>query len=361
MDPVEEGEGEGGAIEAVAVAAAAGAAALCLSCGVKTFGPWCHSCGQKNDDLRRSTFRLARDWVEDTFAFDSRMWRTLALMVAKPGHVPTSYAHGRRSRFTPPVRLFLVVSFLFFLVLSLTSTLFVAVELKPNAAAQGGAPMIAASVGEGESECDFTASVAFFVRPQDVEIDRALWRSCQATLEAAARAELEEADTVVMAGEDGAVLQDEAAREEAMGLVSRIIDGVSIAVEDPQSFNQEVNTWLPRVMFLMTPVLAILLALFIRGRDALVFDHMVLSLYTHAIGFAIVGAAILAAQAGFGFAFPAAMLLIGLYFTMALRRAYGRGWIKTVWTSAMTGLIYLITLSSIVMSIVVSAVLKDVV
>ncbi len=55
---------------------------------------------------------LARDFIEDTFAFDSRMWRTLGLLASSPGVVPTNYSHGCRARYTPPVRLFLVVSFL---------------------------------------------------------------------------------------------------------------------------------------------------------------------------------------------------------------------------------------------------------
>ncbi|MCK5749731.1 MAG: hypothetical protein KAH44_26180, partial [Oricola sp.] len=64
------------------------AGVLCLACGGAISGPYCASCGQKNDDLRRSSFVLAKDFFKDTFGFDSRMWRTLGLLAASPGRVP---------------------------------------------------------------------------------------------------------------------------------------------------------------------------------------------------------------------------------------------------------------------------------
>ena len=48
----------------------------------------------------------------------------------------------------------------------------------------------------------------------------------------------------------------------------------------------------------MTPITALLMGVFIRGRDALFFDHMVMALYGHAVAFAVVGAAILLTQLG---------------------------------------------------------------
>ena len=198
---IEPGEG-GEAIEppaeaVIGAAVAAGAALACLSCGAKIVGAWCANCGQKNDDMRRSVFVLFKDFIKDTFSFDSRMWRTLGLMAAAPGRVPTDYSHGKRSRYTPPVRLFLVVSFLFFLILGLTQTLFVAFDVKAKTPAEIAAekqrteealaelpPEARAAVeaaGEdadglvvidGESvDCDINVKVRFFVHPKDLALD----------------------------------------------------------------------------------------------------------------------------------------------------------------------------------------------
>ncbi|MEQ8179995.1 MAG: DUF3667 domain-containing protein [Amphiplicatus sp.] len=356
MDVIDdEAGGEESLSPAAGVAAAAGAALACLSCGSKIFGAYCHDCGQKNDDLRRSLLSLARDFVEDTFAFDSRMWRTLGLMAAKPGVVPTDYAHGRRSRYTPPVRLFLVVSFLFFLALSLTSTMFVAMDVRASAPAEGvatkalnAAVTVAAEDESDEPDCNITAGLRFFVRPKDLTLDTEAWRRCYADVERTV-------SEAIAASDDEGEAVPEADAEKALGFVSGVLSGISGAIENPQAFNADINTWLPRVMFAMTPALALILALFIRGRNALMFDHLVLSLYTHAVGFAVIGIAVIFVQFGLRAAFPAAMAVFAVYFMMALKRAYGRGWVKTVWTGLMSGLLYLTILVSVVMTIVVNA------
>jgi len=109
---------------------------------------------------------------------------------------------------------------------------------------------------------------------------------------------------------------------------------------------------LPRILFLMTPILALILTIFIRGRDTLIFDHLVLSFYTHATAFAVIAAALMLAQFGVRYTGVGAFLGIATYYFAALKRAYGRGWVKTIWTALMSGLLYWLILLSIVMAIV---------
>lgn len=376
IDPAEDG----GGIDApppdaaIGAALATGAALVCLSCAAKIAGPFCWNCGQKNDDMRRSTFVLFKDFIKDTFAFDSRMWRTLGLMAASPGAVPTNYSHGKRSRYTPPVRLFLVVSFLFFLVLSVTHTMFVAIEVRAKTAEEIAAEKAAletALAGAGPEarealerieindapgviavdgdkyECNITANLRFFVRPQDLKVDEEKWRACSASITQAAQEEIKAGEEL-----DEMPVQTGVTEEDAARSFDRVMSGIDLIVANPAAFNNEINVWLPRVMFFMAPVLALILALFIRGRNALLFDHLVLSLYSHAMGFAIIGIAILLGQFGVPGVFPVAMAALGAYFVAALKRAYGRGWIKTVLTSVFAGLTYFLALTSVVGSII---------
>lgn len=371
----DEGIGVG---EAAAVAAAVAAAAICVSCGAKIVGVFCAGCGQKNDDLRRSSFVLAKDFVKDTFAFDGRMWRTLGLLAAAPGTVPASYSHGKRSRYTPPVRLFLVVSFLFFLVLSLTHTLIVAVEVRPRTPDEEAATSAAIEKGlkragpeaaeavtqarieaEGDAgaividnrdlDCKLTASTRFFVRADEIDVDRALWARCRDSLMKGIKSEIEEG-----AEADPARQAEMAA---SLTFVQRAVSGVTRAIEDPEAFNASLNNWLPRVMFLMAPILALILTLFLR-RGALVFDHLVFSIYAHATAFAIIGIAVVAAQLKLPNVFAAASAALGLYFIVGVKRAYGRGWIKSVWTGVAAGLLYLIVLSTTVIGIIANQIIR---
>ncbi len=356
QDPTEGDidSGEAGALGAAAVAA-------CLSCGAGVVGPFCPNCGQKNDDLRRSSFVLFTEFLRDTFGFDSRMWRTLGLMAAAPGLVPTSYSHGRRSRFTPPIRLFLVVSFLFFLELSMTKTMFVAVEVTRKTAAQLAEEKAAFEEAKRENPeifedeefiaiegrkltCPINIRTRFFVRPQDVKVDHEAWRQCADSMRAAAEAEAKK--------EAERPAEDPIDAQAAISAFERATTGISAVIEDPRTLNNDINTWLPRVMFLMTPVLAFLIALFIRGRNALLFDNLVLSLYSHAAAFAIAGAGILAARFNIPHAGAATGVALVLYFIFAMKRAYGRGWVKTLFAAAFVAMLYLTILSTIVTSIV---------
>lgn len=356
-----DGETDGGAeIAASAVIAdpaddalADNVDASCLSCGAPNAGVFCFNCGQKNDDLRRSIFLLARDFVEDTFSFDSRMWRTLGILAISPGIVPTRYAHGKRSRFTPPVRLFLVVSFLFFLSMGFTQTLFVAIEItapknQPEppelAQVQEVVDKVIADKDAVDTDdvvainCDMHAGLRFLVRATEIDNDLERWSKCAAQVRDIAEKELETAQTTPDPG-GGSVMDAESAAFSKQ-ILGRVTAGVTAAIEDPSAFNGAFNRWLPRVLFLMTPVLALILGIFIRGRDALFFDHMVLSLYHHAVGFAVVALMIFGTQLGIPGVGPIAFIGLFIYFILSLKNAYGRGWVKTIYTAVMASLLY---------------------
>jgi Protein of unknown function (DUF3667) len=62
--------------------------------------------------------------AEDLTHADSRLWRTLAALLFRPGHLTREFLAGRRASYLPPVRLYLVLSVAFFLVASVVQTRF---------------------------------------------------------------------------------------------------------------------------------------------------------------------------------------------------------------------------------------------
>lgn len=50
----------------------------------------------------------------DITHLDGRLWRTLGLLLFRPGRLTVDYFHERRARYLPPVRLYLVLSIAFF-------------------------------------------------------------------------------------------------------------------------------------------------------------------------------------------------------------------------------------------------------
>ena len=94
----------------------------CRNCSAALHGRFCAVCGQKNDIARPTVGHLLSETVESLTHADSRLWRTLWLLLSRPGFLTAEFFAGRRERYLPPVRLYIVLSVVFFLLLTLTAT-----------------------------------------------------------------------------------------------------------------------------------------------------------------------------------------------------------------------------------------------
>jgi hypothetical protein len=88
----------------------------CLNCGARLHGQYCGQCGQRASSRLISLWELMRDAFGDLFELDSRLWRTLVPLLARPGKLTRDYLEGRRARYMPPFRMYLVLSVVFFVV-----------------------------------------------------------------------------------------------------------------------------------------------------------------------------------------------------------------------------------------------------
>ena len=92
----------------------------CTNCGKPLLGPYCAICGQPRHTHRRSVRSLIHDFVVDFVNFDSRILRTARALLFQPGELPSAFREGRTQRYVPAIRLYLFVSLIFFILLSLT-------------------------------------------------------------------------------------------------------------------------------------------------------------------------------------------------------------------------------------------------
>lgn len=88
----------------------------CLNCDAVISGQYCGQCGQRAAGRLISLWELIRDAFGDLFEMDSRLWRTLIPLLIRPGRLTVEYLQGRRVRYMPPFRMYLVLSLVFFLV-----------------------------------------------------------------------------------------------------------------------------------------------------------------------------------------------------------------------------------------------------
>jgi hypothetical protein len=93
--------------------------APCANCGTPVTANFCGSCGQKGH-LHKSVLHLGEELIHGLLHFDTKGWRTLPLLVARPGQLTRRYIDGQRTRFVSPLALFLFMMFFMFFVFSLT-------------------------------------------------------------------------------------------------------------------------------------------------------------------------------------------------------------------------------------------------
>ena len=95
----------------------------CTNCGATASGHYCANCGQRVEHAVHSLRHFLSEVAEDLTHADSRLWRTLTALVFKPGFLTCEFLAGRRVRYLPPFRLYLVMSVFFFLVVALGSSM----------------------------------------------------------------------------------------------------------------------------------------------------------------------------------------------------------------------------------------------
>lgn len=318
----------------------------CRNCGAPMPGAYCATCGQERNTHRRSIWALLHNLIEEVASFDSRMLRTTWALLVRPGELPLAFHEGRTRRYVPAVRLYLFVSLLFFVTLSVTGIALIQVELRevPNAytirTGPGGDVVIVGRDGaiktiqadkarealkqggpSSYSAKSLSPGVHSSVAP-DIHFFKRVDRTGQ-HFSPAVWAQLESVKAQIL----------KSVGNDRNGWIARnAIATVEKLAHDPAALDGPLTTWIPRVFFLLLPLYAVLLAIFyVRQRKKYYFvDHLVFSLAVHSFLFAILIVAVGAAQILSG-GLVAVLIFLGMsvYIFLALKRFYKQGWVIT--------------------------------
>ena len=89
----------------------------CENCGTALTGPGTRStCGQHAIDYRRSLFAVMIDAADSFFNWDTKVLKSVAVLITRPWKLTNDFNAGRRMRYVHPLRLYLLASIAFFLV-----------------------------------------------------------------------------------------------------------------------------------------------------------------------------------------------------------------------------------------------------
>jgi hypothetical protein len=286
----------------------------CLNCGSAVSGRHCAQCGQAADVHVLSMKEVAGDVTHSLLHLDSRVWRTLELLVRRPGELTREFIAGRHQRYIPPFRLYLAASIFYFALQAFLP----GSELFGNDA-EGNA--VYAPAREGNSlasgnNCDVTLG------------NDPRWDGVEATLKRAC---------------------------------------AQTRADGGRRFAEHFAATAPKLMFVFLPLMAAVALLFYRRPRRLYAEHLVLFLHNHAFTFLLLGfTAILSKISELRFPLAGVLDLVmfilwcylGYYVFRSMRVVYGQGRLATSFKLAAIATIYFVLLGITLLAAMLFAIYK---
>lgn len=79
---------------------------------------FCMHCGQNTRSLNKPLQTTLREAAHELLDIDGRLWLTLRTLLGQPGKLTHDFNLGKRVKYTPPLRLYLAISIIFFVIFS---------------------------------------------------------------------------------------------------------------------------------------------------------------------------------------------------------------------------------------------------
>lgn len=300
----------------------------CPNCGDRTPGRFCRHCGQARRVVHVSLREMVADFVDDQLALNSRLPRTVAFLLVRPGYLTREYLRGRIASYIRPLRLYLGTSVLFFLVFALAARMGnwigggPAFEVRTETATADSTGVARAAALQRATADSIRARADSLVRAATGRPGGVRLPVPPPPPAPAATADESSGPTVSGMGAFGDTLNAKLRRFKEMEPAQRqatILDGI--------------QEQLPRLMFAMLPVFALLLKLLYLRSGRFYVEHFVFALHFHAFAFLLLTLLIGVEQIPGAASEPliptVAIGWIYLYLFVAMKKVYGQGIVRT--------------------------------
>ena len=251
----------------------------CRNCGASLHGEYCAHCGQRDTTVVRFFPTLLLEAFEGLFAFDSKSYRSLWCLFARPAFLTREFLAGRRVRYLAPLRLFIIflIAFLFTISVqmflnSIGLNINQDIDEREQPVLEELETEFTAAIDEVANELstdgddETTSDQVVFERTTDLDEFRSGVSELLANLKVPFLSEQNNQQFVEL-------LQERAATN---------IDAIS---NDPSDFFNGLLENIPALLLLMIPVLALLQKLFYLGSGKYYVEHLVLTIHNHSFLF----------------------------------------------------------------------------
>ena len=374
-----------------------GAHGACANCGAELTGDYCSSCGQPAH-IHRTLGHMVEEFLHGILHFDTRAWRTLPLLVFRPGKLTHAYIHGQRARYISPLAIFLLTVFTMFFVFSLvgppqinfnSADAAASIEESRQELARLKVESVEADAGLANAKTSLAAIPASV--PQDdpareaaidavadaEELANEKAAELKGAVEALAILERVVADAPVSAGKDGQAQTASTGLGQLYDRISEAARNGEITVntgfksvdkkileklKNPELAFYKIQNAAYKFSFLLVPIsLPFMWLLFFWKRGVTLFDHTVVILYSLSFMSLLFVMGALASMLGAsatwvgGVLGPFMSLLVlsvpvHMYFHM--KGAYSLGWFSALWRTFFLLIFCVLALSFFVLAII---------
>jgi hypothetical protein len=257
----------------------------CPNCFAETLGNFCHQCSQETTLHPPSAREFLHEFIGHYVALEGKLWRSVWLLLFKPGRLTLEYIRGRRVRYVQPLRLYLTFSLVFFAAIKLSGIPIVSNDFSPAGAGQAAPHATADAPGLKQLPADENETFRDAVRL--AERVHHGWG----------------AKTAAFVAQPGDVMV--------------------------RQFGKAFFSYAPYAMFALMPVFALLLKLLYLGTGRRYGEHLLFALHANAFAFAALTLQIILPEM-VPFVHGALAVWMVIYLPLAMRRVYGGGVMVTL-------------------------------
>jgi hypothetical protein len=258
----------------------------CPNCGTKLAGNFCQGCGQPTHLHVPSAREFLHEFIAHYVALEGKLWKSLALLLFRPGRLTRDYIEGKRARYVEPLRLYLTFSIIFFAIFKLGGVSFGDGRPDAGPAHQVEAP---AQTQEEKGEASGKGKSFSLLRLEDGDEDRA--QKFAASIHPLLGKKVAHFTALPEKDRNNAVLRS-------------------------------LSSYAPYAIFALMPVFAALLKLLYLGSGRRYGEHLLFALHTNAFAFLMLSLLLILPD-GIPLLGTALFIWLVFYLPTAMRKVYG--------------------------------------